>query len=305
MENNEIKPNSEEIKKEEPKKTDKIKKKKTILIICSALAAILACVCLVLALNINDNKSDDDSGAVEPTPVTPVIPDYEEDFGIDIDKYVAMFDEDKAINSDVQAILVTPSGLLEDQVVVQSSLDYANSTEYLRKDWRTGEYLSGGTDFIDGRNTRSDNGTYEDQNTIIYGHYVYHEKDPEQVTYFTPLHQLKDQANYEANKYFIMVYENEIVRYEVATLFYAELKETSSGSYSVDKGTTIPYYYVSYSDELFDSFISQAKEDEFYDTGVEITSEDKLLTLNTCVEYHDELRLIVVCKEVDKIEISR
>ena len=292
MENNEVKNNPE----------DKTKKKKIILIICSVVAAILACVCLILALNIKDS---DDSGAVEPTPVTPVIPDNEEDFGIDINKYVAMFDEDKAINSDVQAILVTPSGLLEDQVVVQSSLDYANSTEYLRKDWRTGEYLSGGTDFIDGRNTRSDNGTYEDQNTIVYGHYVYHEKDPEQVTYFTPLHQLKDQANYEANKYFIMVYENEIVRYEVAAVFYASLTETSSGSYSVDKGVTIPYYYVSYSDDLFNSFIAQIKEDEFYDTGVQITSEDKLLTLNTCVEYHDELRLIVVCKEVDKIEISR
>ena len=48
--------------------------------------------------------------------------------------------------------------------------------------------------------------------------------------------------------------------------------------------------------------VANNKEIEFYNTGIEITPVDRFLTLQTCVENRDDLRLIVIAKEVEVIK---
>ena len=64
------------------------------------------------------------------------------------------------------------------------------------------------------------------------------------------------------------------------------------------------YYVPEFSDEYFQSYISRVKQEEFYDTGVEFTNKDHLLTMQTCVYLREDLRLIVVAKEVERKAIE-
>ena len=54
-----------------------------------------------------------------------------------------------------------------------------------------------------------------------------------------------------------------------------------------------------YTKEELTNYLNAVKAVEFYDTGVEINDGDKFLTLQTCVRKRDDLRLIIVAKEVE------
>ena len=52
------------------------------------------------------------------------------------------------------------------------------------------------------------------------------------------------------------------------------------------------------SEEEFNSYMNEMKENSFYDTGVEASYGDTLLTLSTC-DYHQENgRFVVVAKKI-------
>ena len=139
-------------------------------------------------------------------------------------------------------------------------------------------------------------------NSIIYiTIYVYASYDASGTHKFTPLAKLVDKDNYEANKYVKLYFKDEVRRYEVAYVYYCELIEDEyegeKFSYTEDG---FEFYYPNYSEEQFNKYIDTVKKNAFYDTGVSITYNDKLLTLQTCVENHDELREIVLLKEIDR-----
>ena len=166
---------------------------------------------------------------------------------------------------------------------------------YYRTDWETMKYDEEGSIFLDSSNT------LDDQNLILIGHYVYASYDASGTHKFTPLVKLIDKENYENNKYVKLYLENEVRRYEIAYVYYCELIEDEyegeKFSYTNDG---FEFYYPNYTEEQFDKYIDTVKKNAFYDTGVSVDYNDKLLTLQTCVENHDELREIVLLKEIDR-----
>lgn len=182
------------------------------------------------------------------------------------------FYEEKAINDEYIGHLYFESGLI-DQKVVQTD----DNEKYLDTDFE-GNYFSSGSAFMDYRNTLMD------ENIIIYGHYVY----ADESKMFSPLHQLEDEANYEGNKYLYFALEDEVRKYEVADVYYYEM-----GSESLE------YFHTEYSADELSNYLKHVHESEFYSTGTEISNLDHFLTLQTCVRGRDDLRLIVIAKQVD------
>lgn len=182
------------------------------------------------------------------------------------------------------------SGLI-DLPFVQGS----DNNTYYRTDWESMKYDEEGSIFLDSSNT------LDDQNLILIGHYVYPMYDESRTHMFTPLAKLTDKDNYEANKYVKLYLESEVRRYEIAYVYYCELIEDEyegeKFSYTNDG---FEFYYPNYTEEQFDEYIDTVKKNAFYDTGVSVDYNDKLLTLQTCVENHDELREIVLLKEIDR-----
>lgn len=199
--------------------------------------------------------------------------------------------ETNRIKSDDYVGTITFESGLIDLPFVQGS----DNNTYYRTDWETMKYDEEGSIFLDSSNT------LDDQNLILIGHYVYASYDASGTHKFTPLAKLIDKENYENNKYVKLYLENEVRRYEIAYVYYCELIEDEyegeKFSYTNDG---FEFYYPNYTEEQFDKYIDTVKKNAFYDTGVSITYNDKLLTLQTCVENHNELREIVLLKEVDR-----
>ena len=119
---------------------------------------------------------------------------------------------------------------------------------------------------------------------------------------FTPLSKLIDENNYEANKYVSLVLEDEVRTYEFVSVFYCNLVKDGEDYYPEDY---MEYYLSEYTDEYFDKYKEKIKSLEFYDTGVDFSNGDNLLTLQTCVENREDLREIVLCKEVSSRKLDR
>lgn len=193
-------------------------------------------------------------------------------------------------SNDYVGTITFESGLI-DLPFVQGS----DNNTYYRTNWETKKYDEEGSVFLDSSNT------LDDQNLILIGHYVYPMYDESRTHMFTPLAKLTDKDNYEANKYVKLYLESEVRRYEIAYVYYCELIEDEyegeKFSYTNDG---FEFYYPNYTEEQFDKYIDTVKKNAFYDTGVSVDYNDKLLTLQTCVENHDELREIVLLKEIDR-----
>lgn len=174
-------------------------------------------------------------------------------------------------NSEFIGRIQFENGLISENVVQTT-----DNEKYLNLSWDLQESTHGAA-FMDYRNT------LEDQNIIIYGHYVY--KDESLI--FGPLHNLDKQENYEANKVIELNLENETRKYEVVYVYYYELDNP-----------IMEYFHTNFEAEYFDLYQKSIKEKAFYDTGLSLTMNDKLLTLQTCVRNRDDLRLIIVAKQI-------
>ncbi len=174
-----------------------------------------------------------------------------------------------AVNGDFIGMIQV--GQLFQENVVQCE----DNEKYLKTDFE-GNYAGQGTVFLDYRNT------LEDQNLIVYGHYVYYDE----TAMFSPLHQLKEEANYTQNRIITLTLKEEIRKYEIAVVYYYEMGNPD-----------LEYFHTDYGDRLM-SYLEHIQEKAFYSTGVEIKEEDHLLTLQTCVRDREDLRLIVVAKQI-------
>ena len=202
------------------------------------------------------------------------------------EKINSAWDENHAINGDYQGELSV--GTLFTCSFVQGE---SNDT-YLRKDWMTMTHDEEGSIFLDSRNG------LDDQNLIIYGHYVYLSYDPSGTHKFTPLRLLTEENNYEENRYITLQLQNEIRTYEIAYVYYVGTYMTDDGIRHTDEG--LQYYWTEYDDDYFKEYMSNVKKAALYDTGVEADRGDNLLTLQTCVENEPDLREIVIAKEISR-----
>ena len=202
-----------------------------------------------------------------------------------LEAYKKEYEENYAINNDYVGKLVFKSGLL-DLPVVQGD---TNET-YLRKDWETGEYSEYGSIFADYECT------LDDQNYVIYGHYVYStyvEDASERM--FTPLGKLIDEENYKDNDLIEFRLKDEVRTYQIVAVYYCNLIY-EDGDYYLPEG--YEYYNPNFTDEFFETYKANVKASEFYDPGVDYDNENDYLTLQTCVENREDLREIVLAKHV-------
>lgn len=154
---------------------------------------------------------------------------------------------------------------------------------YIDKNWEKQVcYNAGSSIFIDGATTE------DSENIIVYGHNM------KNRTMFGSLKNYKEQSYYEEHKYieFDTLYERqvfEIISVSKTVVYYEEPPE----------GEYIFYEHIELdSEEEFDEYINNAKQNAYYD--IETTAEygDQLITLSTCDYWTTDARLIIVAKKV-------
>lgn len=268
------------------KHTNQNRTTKILIGIVSFMLVITLCAVFFLS------KKTDSTAALSPTPValeteTPEpTPEPKEEWEFSDELLAsakAEYVNAKAINPDVQCVLIFQSQLI-DGPVVQS----VDNSYYLRRDWQTLEYSELGCFFMD----------YEDdyassQNLTVYGHYVYESFIADRTLMFTPLEHLRDQANYDANKYLAFVTDTEIRYYQIADVADIALY----GDYPPEG---MDWMRPNYDAEYLNQFIALMKQQEYYDTGVTIADSDFFVTLQTCTENAGNKRLLVLAKELER-----
>lgn len=261
-------------------------KKQKMKIIYAAIPVLIIVIALGIFVIVKEpvaNKDDNQTPQASETTTADVNEDEKE-------LVASLWSDNSAINQDYVGTIKFESGLINLPFVQGSD----NNT-YYRTNWETMQYDEEGSIFMDSSNT------LDDQNIILIGHYVYASYEPSGTHMFTPLAKLIDKENYDDNKYVKLYLENEVRRYEIAYVYYCELiEETTDGETFFFTEDGYEFYYPNYTEDQFNTYLNTIKENSFYDTGVDVSYSDKLLTLQTCVENHEELREIVVLKEIDR-----
>lgn len=178
-------------------------------------------------------------------------------------------------NNDFKGILSFESKIINERVVQAQDND-----KYLRKNFNLKKDIEG-TVFMDA------DCTLDSKNITIYGHNVYYNSKAK----FSPLHLLTKQQNYEKNKIFTFKLRDEVRTYQVFAVYYYDWKNDAGFFYNTPDFQTA---------EGFQRLITNSKKRAFYDTGVKIEDDDYILTMQTCVKYKSDLRLIVVAKEINR-----
>lgn len=197
--------------------------------------------------------------------------------------------QDESINADIKGILYFESGLIHKAIAQGSDNDY-----YISHQWEDGsEGATKNAGMLDYRNDLS----RDDMNTIIYAHFWRANSDDYDQFGFTALKKLRDQANYDANKYVVFVTDTDIRYYQVAYAYSCPLQRTDTGDYPVPD---MEYNRISYDNEYFANYINAIKKIQYYDTGTDIEYGNKFLTLQTCLMETDDYHEVVLCKELGR-----
>lgn len=245
------------------------------------LAAIIVAIITLLVVGLAvglDVFAPNETVMITPTPTAlPTTAPLSED---------ATFAEKQAFNSEYLGELAFESGLVSESLVQAD-----DNEKYYDLAWNL-ENSSSGAAFFDYRNT------LDDQNLIVYGHFVY----ADETKMFSPLHQLKEEENYEANKTITIELETQIREYVVVRVFYYEMDDDSLRFFipNYNTQTMDDQYYTTATEEYFDEYMAAVDEASFYSIDEDLTIEDNWLTLQTCVRDRDDLRLIVLAKEVSR-----
>ena len=235
--------------------------------------------------SIFQEESSDSSSVSEIQNEEPEIP--EEDLTL-YKEYTDIWIENYSNNEDYIGMIRFDSGIINLPIVQGETND-----TYLRTNWETMEYDVYGSIFLDYRNS------LDDQNLIIYGHFSYPNMDPERVIMFTPLEKLTDVENYEENSEFEILLKDQVRRYKVVYVYYCPIYTDATG-FQYTAGNT-QFYRTYYDSEYLKEYSDAASELALYDTGMTIEAGDKMVTLQTCVNSREDLRLIVVAKEMECI----
>lgn len=294
-----------------------------IIMILLAVALILGTSAFVIITDINKNKPKQEGVPIVLFEVgTPVITEEDgEEF---------IWQDNKDINRDYMGQLVFESGLINEPIVqtydgiykdngvvysfYSENGNFINSANvgsdgcdgracngndvYLRLNWKTHEYDFWGSNFMDYRNTLND------QNIIIYGHHAsrayYGDAEAEKIR-FTKLDCLLEKDNYEANKSFSFILENEIRKYEVAYV----LQINAENNDDIQVYRTYINIKINGEDDpgFFNTYLKLLKDKSLYDTGVELKENDKLMTLSLCIQGQPTQRQIIIAKEVSRRKI--
>lgn len=186
-------------------------------------------------------------------------------------EYYSSWDDFYDRNNDYIGHLVFDSNIINLPVVQSYDNDY-----YLRRNFEK-EYDIKGIPFIDYRCS------LDDQNIIIYGHYI--RKGSKEM--FTPLEKLIDNRD---NDYVELRLRSSIRRYELVAIIIVD------GEFENEYPFLLQNFNVNSMNEL-NEFI---KANALYYSEYQIDCTDILLTLTTCTNSTNDDREIVIFKEIDK-----
>lgn len=176
------------------------------------------------------------------------------------------FDALKAINPDVVGWIRFEEPAIINYPVVQGD----DNSEYLYKTFR-GYDNTVGSIFVNAFN----NSDFQDQNTIIYGHYMYN------GTMFNELEQYKEKEFWDAHPYFyIYTPDGMELQYHIY-------------SAGIVKDTSESYIYQFADDAAFADFINITKSVSNYDTGVNVPADAQIVTLSTCTKNNNDDRFVI------------
>lgn len=184
----------------------------------------------------------------------------------------------------------------EDGVLVEDVEEYTGNDVYIWTNWKTGEYDrydEGGSVFMDFRNN------LKDQNLIIYGHHFARDWDPSGSKQFTPLDALLEEGNYEENKSFQLVLDNEIREYVITNVFTIQID--NDYELNIMRRNMNEDYSGNPDLGFFKGFIKYIDKANKYPISEQLNTEDNIVTLVTCMQHQPELRQIITAKEIKKI----
>ena len=223
----------------------------------------------------------------------------------------------KAINSDFVGSIKFDSGLVdlpfvqakdvydrngkpytfytEEGQLAEDVEEYTGNDVYIWTNWKTGEYDrydEGGSVFMDYRNNLAD------QNIIIYGHHFARDWDPSGSKQFTPLDALLEEENYEANKSFRLILDNEIREYVITNVFTINIE--NDYELNILRRNMNEDYSGNADPGFFNEFIRYIDGINRYPIDEKLNEGDSILTLVTCMQHQPELRQIIIAKETEK-----
>ena len=170
-------------------------------------------------------------------------------------------------NSDIIGWLYCENTPIQYPVVQSDDNDY-----YLRRDLH-GEYLSGGTLFVDYRCQA----VGAEQNFIIYGHNM------KNSSMFGTLEKYKQQSYYDEHP--VLYYLTADTDYKIE-LFAGLITKSDSEIYSPSFGDT----------QSFESVLQSIREKSTFNSDVTVTANDHIVTLSTCSYEFNNARYVVFGK---------
>lgn len=220
----------------------------------------------------------------------------------------------KAINDDYVGEIIFDNGLLQESFVhtespykkdgtpytfydkeghVITDYDmYTGNEVYLWTDWKTGNPVDrttgiGGSTILDFMNDMSE------KLNIIWGHHFardfMEQNGIEGEPNFTALDKFEDEANYEENKDFKIVLDNEIREYVVCAVYEMNINSDADIEPIVNGAM-----------ELNEDNLNHIRSKMFYDTRVEMSVDDSFVMFVTCKQHSPNYRTIVLAKEIER-----
>lgn len=162
-----------------------------------------------------------------------------------------------------------------DYPVVQSN----DNTYYLKKDINK-NYLPSGSIFLDFRNNN-----FEDENTVIYGHYMRNN------TMFGELKNFKNKEFFDKdNKINIEIAGGKILEYEIFSVYTTD---------SSDNYITTSFN----SQDEYKQFLDKVKDKSLHKTNLDVNTDDKILTLSTCSYEYEDARTVIHAKLMSEKDV--
>lgn len=179
----------------------------------------------------------------------------------------------KQENGDLVGYIIFDSEIIEQPVVQSYDNDY-----YLRRKFDK-TWSDNGVPFMDAYCTTSST------NMTIYGHSSY----LVDTFAFTPLNKMIDQSFFDQNKKFKIYMEDGIHYYE--GIYVYRISEEEFQDYDFARADF-------YDENDFNQFIDYAKQKSVVNSRNVIEYGNKFVTLQTCELIHEDVRTIVVAKEL-------
>lgn len=206
--------------------------------------------------------------------------------------FLEVIAEKYALNSDTIGWLYVPGTSIDDVV-----LHYPHDANefYLRRNFE-GRTSMAGSYFADFRNTFNGLADGLSRNTIIYGHSLNMDDDPD-APYFDQLKRFLDEDFARQNPYIFFSVAEQDLMWEVFAVYYTT--------------TSLPYNMPEFTDVGFAAIIEEmtARSEFIYD--VQVLPEDRILTLSTCTYvftpgvYPNRYRFVISARLVEEGEELR